>query len=56
MYWKSTYDKGDIYMERHQQFWQQFAQSGDPKAYLAYKQSRSSLGQEAPIRKHNADN
>ena len=27
-------------MEQHNKYWQQFAKSGDPVMYLAYKQSR----------------
>ena len=41
-------------MERQQQFWQQFTQTGDPKAYLAYKQNRPA--DDASIKKRHADN
>jgi len=27
-------------MEQHKNYWQQFAKSGDPMMYLAYKQNR----------------
>jgi len=39
-------------MDRHQQFWQQFTQTGDPKKYLAYKQSRV----EVDVKKRHANN
>ena len=41
-------------MERHEQFWQQFTKSGDPKAYLAYRQSRPA--DDVNIKKRHADN
>jgi len=41
-------------MEQHIKFWQQFAKSGDPKMYLAYKQSR--IADDTGIRKRHEDN